>query len=86
VLGNIIGILVVGIIIGALGRLVAPGRQNISILMTMAVGIVAALIGTLIASLLGVAETRGVDWIEHIIQVALAAVGVTFAARAFSRR
>ena len=40
---------------------------------TIAIGIVAALIGSLIASALGVGETRGIDWIKLIIQVALAA-------------
>ncbi len=64
------------IIIGALGRLVVPGRQNMSIWLTIAVGVVAALLGTLIARGLGVADTAGFDWIEHIIQVALAALGV----------
>jgi hypothetical protein len=42
--------------------------------------IVAALIGSLIASALGVGETRGIDWIKLIIQVALAAAGVALVA------
>jgi uncharacterized membrane protein YeaQ/YmgE (transglycosylase-associated protein family) len=50
------------------------------------VGIVAALIGTAIARGLGVANTRGIDWIELIIQVVLAAIGVTIAANAYARR
>ena len=70
-LGLIISAIVVGLIIGALGRLVLPGRQNISIWLTIAIGIVAALIGSLIASALGVGETSEVDWIKLIIQVAL---------------
>jgi uncharacterized membrane protein YeaQ/YmgE (transglycosylase-associated protein family) len=75
VLGLIISAIVVGLIIGALGRLVVPGRQDISIWVTIAIGIVAALVGSLIASALGVGETRGIDWIKLIIQVALAAAG-----------
>jgi hypothetical protein len=50
------------------------------------VGVVAALIGTLIASALGVAATRGIDWIELIIQVALAAIGVSIVAGMYHRR
>jgi uncharacterized membrane protein YeaQ/YmgE (transglycosylase-associated protein family) len=80
VLGLIISAIVVGLIIGALGRLVLPGRQDISIWLTIAIGIVAALIGSLIASALGVGETRGIDWIKLIIQVALAAGGVALVA------
>lgn len=75
-LGTVIGALIVGTIIGFLGRLVIPGRQDISVVMTIGIGIVAALIGGFIAQLLGVGETDGIDWIKLIIQVGLAAVGV----------
>jgi uncharacterized membrane protein YeaQ/YmgE (transglycosylase-associated protein family) len=78
--GLIISAIVVGLIIGALGRLVLPGRQNISIWLTIAIGVAAALIGSLIASALGVGATRGIDWIKLIIQVALAAGGVALVA------
>ncbi|MFF9405192.1 GlsB/YeaQ/YmgE family stress response membrane protein [Streptomyces anandii] len=73
---GIISAIVIGIVIGVLGRLVVPGRQRIGVLWTILIGIVAALIGAAIASALGVADTRGVDWIEWLIQIALAAVGV----------
>ena len=79
-LGLIISAIFVGLIIGALGRLVLPGRQDISILLTIVIGIIAALIGSFIASAIGVGETRGIDWIKLIIQVALAAGGVALVA------
>jgi len=50
------------------------------------VGIIAALVGTAIAAAAGVAATAGVDWIELIIQVALAAVGVSLVAGLYHRR
>jgi uncharacterized membrane protein YeaQ/YmgE (transglycosylase-associated protein family) len=77
---GIITAIIVGLIIGALGRLVLPGRQNISILVTILIGIVAAIIGTLLANAIGVGSTRGVDWIELLFQVALAALGVALVA------
>jgi len=80
VLGLIISAIVVGLIIGALGRLVLPGRQDMPIWLTIVIGIVAALIGSLIASALGVGDTNGIDWIKLIIQVALAALGVSLVA------
>jgi uncharacterized membrane protein YeaQ/YmgE (transglycosylase-associated protein family) len=83
---GIITAIVVGLIIGVLGRLVVPGKQNIPIWLTIVVGIVAALLGTFIARALGVADTRGFDWIEMIIQIVLAAIGVTIAANAYGRR
>jgi uncharacterized membrane protein YeaQ/YmgE (transglycosylase-associated protein family) len=73
----IISAIVVGAIIGALGRLVVRGKQHISLLATILIGITAALIGTFIANAVGVGNTSGVDWIELTIQVVLAAIGVT---------
>jgi uncharacterized membrane protein YeaQ/YmgE (transglycosylase-associated protein family) len=45
VLGLIISLIVVGLIAGALARLIVPGRQNISILMTIVLGIVGSFVG-----------------------------------------
>ena len=67
---------IIGIVIGYLGRLVVPGRQDISFVATALIGIGAALVGGWIAHLLGVGDTDGIDWIKLIIQVALAALGV----------
>ncbi|MFH0243460.1 GlsB/YeaQ/YmgE family stress response membrane protein [Streptomyces sp. HK10] len=79
---GIITAIVIGIVVGVLGRLVLPGRQRIGVLWTIAVGIVAALIGTFIAAGIGVADTGGVDWIELLIQIGLAAAGVAAVERA----
>ncbi|MFI6785920.1 GlsB/YeaQ/YmgE family stress response membrane protein [Nonomuraea sp. NPDC050383] len=83
---GIISAIIIGIAIGALGRLVIPGRQHLPIWLTILIGIVAALIGTAIATALGVADTRGIDWIELAIQVALAALGVSLTEGMYSRR
>ncbi|MET8051774.1 GlsB/YeaQ/YmgE family stress response membrane protein [Streptosporangium amethystogenes] len=73
---SILGAIVIGAVIGAIGRLLLPGRQAIGWILTIVVGIVAALIGTAIAQVLGVATTDGIDWIELVMQVGLAIVGV----------
>lgn len=83
---GIISALIIGLIIGALGRLVVPGKQKIPIWLTILIGIAAAMLGTVVANALGVGDTNGIDWIELIIQVALAAVGVSIAAGAWSRK
>jgi uncharacterized membrane protein YeaQ/YmgE (transglycosylase-associated protein family) len=83
---GIISALIVGLIIGALGRLVVPGKQNIPIWLTMLIGVIAAIIGTFLANALGVGDTRGIDWIEIVIQVALAAGGVALAAGMYGRK
>ncbi|MFG6202069.1 GlsB/YeaQ/YmgE family stress response membrane protein [Nonomuraea sp. JJY05] len=73
---SILGAIVIGAVIGAIGRLLLPGRQAIGWILTVVVGIVAALLGTLIAQVLGVETTPGIDWIELVMQVVLAIVGV----------
>lgn len=55
---------------------VVPGRQRIGILWTIGIGIIAAFIGSGIAAGFDVADTDGVDWVEWLIQIALAALGV----------
>ena len=83
---GIITAIIIGLIIGALGRLVVPGKQNIPIWLTILIGVLAAIVGTFIAAALGVDDTRGIDWIELIIQVVLAAVGVSIVAGIRGRR
>ncbi|HEY1179077.1 MAG TPA: GlsB/YeaQ/YmgE family stress response membrane protein [Phytomonospora sp.] len=83
---GIISALIIGLIIGALGRLVVPGKQNVPIWLTIVVGIVAALIGTAIARGIGVADTDGIDWIEIVFQVVLAALGVAAVSAMRGRR
>jgi uncharacterized membrane protein YeaQ/YmgE (transglycosylase-associated protein family) len=78
---GIISAVVIGLIIGVLGRLVVPGKQPIPIWLTIVIGIIAAFIGTVVARGLGYADTNGVDWLEILTQVVLAAIGVTIAAR-----
>lgn len=83
---TVIGAIVVGVVIGGLARLLLPGRQDISILATVTIGFVAALIGGGIAQLIGVGDTDGIDWIKLAIQVGLAVIGVGFWSGWFFRR
>jgi uncharacterized membrane protein YeaQ/YmgE (transglycosylase-associated protein family) len=83
---GIISAIVIGLIIGVLARLVVPGRQHIGVIWTILIGIVAALIGSAIAKAVGVADTKGVDWIEWLIQIGLAAVGIAALDRGRVRR
>ena len=83
---SIIVAIIVGAIIGALGRLVVPGRQPIPIWLTVVVGIVAAFVGTFIARAIGVpTATNGIDWLELIVQVVVAAIFVVIASNLYVR-
>ena len=44
-LGLIISLIVIGLIAGALARLIIPGRQHMSVLMTIVLGIIGSFVG-----------------------------------------
>ena len=85
-ISGIISAIVVGLVIGVLGRLAAPGKQDIPLWVTLVVGIVAAFLGTAIARGIGYADTEGFDWLELITQIIVAALGVTVTAGVYGRR
>ena len=58
-IGTIIGAIIVGLIIGALARLVLPGKQNISVLVTIVLGILGSLIGSWLVYQLGYSNSNG---------------------------
>ena len=84
---GIVTAIIIGLIVGALGRLVVPGRQSMPIWLTIVVGIIAAFIGTALARALGIStNTPGVDWGELLCQVIVAAVGVAIVTAVGNRR
>jgi uncharacterized membrane protein YeaQ/YmgE (transglycosylase-associated protein family) len=85
-IGGVISALIVGLIIGLLGKLLAPGKQAIPIWLTIIVGIVAAFLGTFVARAFGVDDTPGIDWIEVVVQVIIAAIGVSLVAGFYGKK
>lgn len=83
---GIISAIVFGAAIGGLGRLVVPGRQQLSLLVTILVGIVAAVAGTGVAGIIGVADTSGIDWTELALQIIFAGGGVSLLSGARARQ
>lgn len=75
-MGTIISAVIVGAIIGALGRLILPGKQNISIVMTIVIGIIANVVVTLIVRQIGYSNTSGIAWIPLILGAIVAAIGI----------
>jgi uncharacterized membrane protein YeaQ/YmgE (transglycosylase-associated protein family) len=65
----IIGFLVFGLIVGALARLLKPGRQHLTVLMTLALGVVGSLIGGVVATVLGTGTFTELDFIGSVVAV-----------------
>ena len=78
---DLIVLIIIGAIIGLLGKLVAPGdKDNIPIWLTILCGIGGVIIGWFIYSAFGgTGETDGVDWVRWIVAIITAAVLVMIA-------
>ena len=83
---SIIGAIIVGLILGVLAKFILPGRQAVPIWLTILVGIVAAIIGNYVATLLGVRETFGFDWIRHGLQLVFAVLGIGALAGVYAKK
>jgi uncharacterized membrane protein YeaQ/YmgE (transglycosylase-associated protein family) len=87
-LGSLLLLLIGGIIIGLLGKFLAPGsRDNIPLWLTIVCGIVGILLGNwlYVDVFGGKCATSGVDWLRHIVQIITAAVLVVIAASVTGR-
>ena len=78
-----IGFLVAGLIIGALARLLKPGRQHLSLLATLGLGLVGSLIGGTVAWLLGTGSIWELNVLGFVLAV-VAAVALVGTAEAVS--
>ncbi len=66
---QILGLIVVGLIIGVLARLIVPGKQRLSMLATLLLGVAGAVIGGVIASLLGTGDIFELNIIGFVVAV-----------------
>lgn len=83
---QLIWIVIAGLIVGGLAQLILPGRSTIPLWLTAALGIAGALIGNIIAGVIGVRHTGGVDWVRHALQVGAAVALIIVVAPLWSAR
>ena len=77
---EILVLLIAGLIIGLLGKFIAPGdKDNVPIWLTLLCGIGGVLLGYVIYDAFGGDETNGVDWVRWLVSIAVAAVLVVIA-------
>jgi len=83
---EIIGVIVAGVIIGLLGKFVAPGdKDNIPIWLTVLCGIGGVVIGWYIYTAAGGNGSDGVDWVRWIVAIVVSAVLVMIASAVTGR-
>lgn len=83
---SIIGLLIGGLIIGLLGKFLAPGdKDNTPLWMTLLCGIGGILLGYYIYAAFGGNGSSGVDWVRWIVAIVVAAVLVMIASTIMGR-
>jgi uncharacterized membrane protein YeaQ/YmgE (transglycosylase-associated protein family) len=82
---DVIGFIVAGLIIGALARLIKPGKQNLSLIATLLLGLAGSVIGGLIANLLGTGGIFELNVLGFIVAVIAAVVLIGVAEGASGR-
>ena len=82
-----IGFIVAGLVIGALARLIKPGKQNLGLVATLLLGLAGSVIGGLIANLLGTGGIFELNVLGFIVAViaAVLLIGVAEGATGRSR-
>lgn len=67
-----IGFIIAGLVIGALARLIKPGRQNLGLLATLLLGLAGSVIGGVVANLLGTGDVFELNVIGFVVAVVAA--------------
>jgi uncharacterized membrane protein YeaQ/YmgE (transglycosylase-associated protein family) len=74
-----IGFLVAGLIIGALARLIIPGRQKIGLLWTLVLGVAGSVIGGTIANLIGTGDIWELNFVGFVAAIVASVALLTVA-------
>ncbi len=82
-----IGFIVFGLVVGALARLVLPGKQHLSIVATLGIGLVGSVVGGVVANALGTGDIFELNFLGSVVAIVAAAVLIVVIDRAsVSRR
>lgn len=61
--------IIVGLVLGLIAKAIIPGKQAIPIWLTVICGILGSILGNWLAAGIGVEDTKGIDWIRHLLQL-----------------
>lgn len=77
-----IGFLVFGLVVGVVARLLVPGRQHLSVVMTLLLGVVGSVIGGVVANAIGTGDVFELNFLGSLVAIATAVVLIVIGERA----
>ncbi len=81
----ILGFILFGLIVGVVGRLLAPGKHKLGLWVTLGIGIIGSVIGGLVANALGTGDIMELNILGSIVAFVAAAGLVGVASSATNR-
>jgi uncharacterized membrane protein YeaQ/YmgE (transglycosylase-associated protein family) len=69
---QILGLILIGLVIGVLARVIVPGKQRLSMLATLLLGVAGAIIGGFLASLIGMGSITELNFVGFVLAVVAA--------------
>jgi uncharacterized membrane protein YeaQ/YmgE (transglycosylase-associated protein family) len=83
-----IGFIVFGLVVGVLARLLVPGRQALSLAVTLLLGVIGSVIGGIVANALGTGDVFELNFVGAVVAIAAAVVLIVIGERtgALNRR
>ena len=76
-----IGFIVFGLVVGILARLLVPGRQELSIVMTVLLGVVGSVVGGVVANALGTGDVFELNFIGAVVAIGASVVLIVIGER-----
>lgn len=77
-----IGFIVFGLVVGVIARLLVPGKQHLSLLMTLLLGVIGSVIGGVVANALGTGDIMELNFLGAVVAIAAAVVLIVIGERA----